>query len=151
MPNKTKKSKSKSDQKYFSSERGYFTELFNSLRQRCGKTKYKRPGRKIHEMDIRDRHHLIELWHKQCQALGGPYCIFTGVEMTTIKNRGDGRKNGRTATNVSMDRLDASKPYTEENIVFCTWEFNERKGAVTVDDCYKILDIYERRKYGSSI
>jgi hypothetical protein len=41
-------------------------------------------------MDIRDRHHLIELWHKQCQVLGGPYCIFTGVEMTTIKNRGDG-------------------------------------------------------------
>jgi hypothetical protein len=73
---------------------------------------------KIHEMDIRDRHHLIELWHKQCQALGGPYCIFTGVEMTTIKNRGDGRKNGRTATNVSVDRLDASKPYNEENIVF---------------------------------
>jgi hypothetical protein len=50
-----------------------------------------------------------------------------------------------------MDRLDASKPYNEENIVFCTWEFNERKGAVTIDDCYKILDIYERRKYGSSI
>jgi hypothetical protein len=44
----------------------------------------------------------------------------------------------------SVDRLDASKPYNEENIVFCTWEFNERKGAVTVDDCYKILDIYER-------
>ena len=102
-------------------------------------------------MDIRDRHHLIELWHKQCQALGGPYCIFTGVEMTTIKNRGGGRGQGRTATNVSIDRLDASKPYNEENIVFCTWGFNERKGAVTVDDCYKILDIYERRKYGSSI
>jgi hypothetical protein len=91
MPSKSKENKIKGNQRYFSSERGYFTELFNSLRQRCGKTKYKRPGRKIHEMDIRDRHHLIELWHKQCQALGGPYCIFTGVEMTTIKNRGGGR------------------------------------------------------------
>jgi hypothetical protein len=114
MPSKSKENKSKSDQRYFSSERGYFTELFNSLRQRCGKTKYKRPGRKIHEMDIRDRHHLIELWHKQCQALGGPYCIFTGVEMTTIKNRGGGRGQGRTGTNVSVDRLDASKPYNEK-------------------------------------
>jgi hypothetical protein len=71
--------------------------------------------------------------------------------MTTTKNRGGGLGQKRTATNVSIDRLDASKPYNEENIVFCTWEFNERKGAVTVDDCYKILDIYERRKYGSSI
>jgi hypothetical protein len=29
--------------------------------------------------------------------------------MTTIKNRGGGRGQGRTATNVSVDRLDASK------------------------------------------
>ena len=67
------------------------------------------------------------------------------------KNRGEGRNNGTTPTNVSVDRLDASKSYSEANIVFCTWEFNKRKGAITVDDCYKILDIHERRKYGSSI
>ena len=151
MPCKLKSTKIKGDNRYFSTERGYFTELFNSLRQRCDKTKYKRIGRKIHVLEIEDRHSLIELWHKQCQALGGPYCIFTGEEMTMKKNRGEGRNNGTTPTNVSVDRLDASKPYSEANIVFCTWEFNQRKGAITIDDCYKILDIHERRKYGSSI
>jgi hypothetical protein len=44
------------------------------------------------------------------------------------------------------------KPYNEEkHSFFAPGSLMKEKEQSTVDDCYKILDIYERRKYGSSI
>ena len=94
---------------------------------------------------IRNRDHLLELWEKQKKLLGGPYCMYTGVELTTVKNSGKGYI-GRTKTNISVDRIDPSLPYQENNIVFCSWEFNGRKAGVTIDDCKKILKVHEEHR-----
>ena len=60
------------------------------------------------------------------------------------KNCGKGF-TGFTKTNISIDRIDPSLPYQEDNIVFCSWEFNDRKAGVTIDDCKEILRVWEER------
>ena len=48
-----------------------------------------------------------------------------------------------------MDRIDPNLPYQEDNIVFCSWEFNDKKGAVSPEDCKKILKVHEERHAGN--
>jgi hypothetical protein len=72
-------------------------------------------------------------------------CRYTGVPLTTVSNRGGGQIS-ITQTNLSVDRIDNTLPYQVDNIVFCTHEFNNRKGSVRIDDCKKILKVYEERK-----
>ena len=133
------------DEKYLRSEKGFFKELWHGLKNRCDKNSgYHKLNKRTVQVNngIRNRDHLLELWEKQKKLLGGPYCIYTGVELTTVKNSGKGY-NGCTDTNISIDRIDPNLPYQEDNIVFCSWEFNNIKGAVSPEDCKKILKVYE--------
>ena len=136
------------DEKYLRSEKGYFNEIWNSIKKRCDKNsyyhKYNNRAVKINN-GIRGRDHLLELWEKQKELLGGPYCIYTGIQLTTIRHRGKGF-TGFTKTNISMDRIDPNLPYQEDNIVFCSWEFNDTKGAVSPKDSKKILKVYEEHR-----
>ena len=135
------------DEKYLQSEKGFFNEMWNGIKRRCDKNSHyhKNSNRTLQVNNgIRDRDHLLELWEKQKKLLGGPYCIYTGVKLTTVKNCGKGF-TGFTKTNISIDRIDPSLPYQEDNIVFCSWEFNDRKAGVTIDDCKEILRVWEER------
>jgi len=146
-----KKMKPAWDKKYSNSEKGFFSQLWNGLKKRCDKNSYyhRNSNRKLQvNNDIRGRDHLLEMWEKQKKLLGGPYCIYTGVELTTKKSKGKGY-TGATKTNISMDRIDSSLPYQEDNIVFCSWEFNDRKAGVTIDDCKLILKVWENRNAGN--
>ena len=133
------------DEKYLRSEKGFFSEIWNTMKKRCSPEHMKKYGRnrtlQINN-GIRGRDHLLELWETQKKLLGGPYCIYTGVELTTKKSNGQGR-GARIKTNISIDRIDPTLPYQEDNIVFCSWEFNNRKNNVTPDDCKRILGVYE--------
>ena len=142
------------DQKYFSSEKGFFSQLWNSLKKRCNKNSnyYKNSNRVVQiNNGIRGRDHLLELWKKQVERLGGPFCIYTGIELTMEKSNGRGHR-GQTKTNISIDRIDSALPYQEDNIVFCSWEFNNRKGSVTIDDCKLILKVWKEKQneYGTT-
>jgi len=137
------------DTKYRSSEKGFFLTLWHSLRGRCNKNSsyhtYKGRRNKLQiNNGIRDRDHLLELWERQKKLLGGPYCIYTGVELTTIATRGHGF-GGHNGTNLSIDRINPDMPYQPDNIVFCSWSFNKKKGYSTPEDCKKILKVYEER------
>ncbi len=135
------------DERWLRTEKGFFSEIWNTMKKRCSPEYMKKyaPNRKVQVNNgIRGRDHLLELWEKQKKLLGGPYCMYTGVELTTKRSRGNGY-SGRTPTNISMDRIDPSLPYQEDNIVFCSWEFNDRKAGVTIDDCKLILKIWEER------
>ena len=117
------------DEKYFSSEKGFFSQLWNSLKKRCDKNSnyYKNSNKTVTiNNGIRGRDHLLELWERQKKLLGGPYCRYTGIELTTIAKRGNGF-TGANKTNVSIDRIDPTLPYQEDNIVFCSWDFNNKK------------------------
>ena len=131
--------------KYRKSEKGFFQEIWSNLKKSCDKdSSYHKHNNRAVKINngIRGRDHLLELWEKQKKLLGGPYCIYTGVELTTKKSNGQGRGT-KIKTNISIDRIDPTLPYQEDNIVFCSWEFNNRKNNVTPDDCKRILQVYE--------
>ena len=131
--------------KYRQSEKGFFQETRSNLKKSCDKdASYHKHNNRVVKINnaIRGRDHLLELWEKQKKLLGGPYCIYTGVELTTKKTNGQGR-GADIKTNISIDRIDPTLPYQEDNIVFCSWEFNKRKSGVTPEDCKLILKVYE--------
>ena len=151
MSFRSKKDKERWDEQWLNTEPGFFSEIWNGLKKRCSPEYMKKhaPNRKVQVNNgIRDKYHLLEMWEKQKKLLGGPYCIYTGVELTTVRHRGKGF-TGYTKTNISLDRIDPSLPYQEDNIVFCSWEFNDTKGAVSPEDCKKILKVYEDRHAGN--
>ena len=134
-----KKMKPTYEARYFGSEKGFFSQLWNSLKKRCDPSSnyYKNSNRTpVINNGIRGRDHLLKLWEKQKKLLGGAYCIYTGAGLTTIATRGNGF-TGTTKTNLSIDRIDPTLPYQEDNVVFCSWEFNNKKNAMTPDDCKK--------------
>jgi len=131
--------------KYRQSEKGFFQEIWSNMKKSCNKdSSYHKHNNRAVKINngIRGRDHLLELWEKQKKLLGGPYCIYTGVELTTKKTNGQGR-GADIKTNISIDRIDPTLPYQEDNIVFCSWEFNKRKSGVTPEDCKLILKVYE--------
>ena len=151
MPYRSKTNKEKLDEQWLRTEPGFFSDMWNTMKKRCSPEYMKKhsPNRKIQiNNGIKGRNHLLELWEKQKKLLGGPYCIYTGVELTTVRHRGKGF-TGYTKTNISLDRIDPNLPYQEDNIVFCSWEFNNKKGAVSPKDCKKILKAYEARHAGN--
>ena len=126
----SKSKRNVTDLRYRESEKGYFYALWASI-------KYVRNV----PYSIKSRDHLLELWNNHKKEYG-PHCRYTGIKLTTERSTGEGWKPSRP-TNISVDRVDPRLPYEEGNIVFCTWEFNNRKSGVTPDDCKRILEVYE--------
>ena len=129
MTYRSKSKRNVTDLRYVESEKGYFNNVWQSIRSRDV------------AYSIKSRNHLLELWNNHKKEYG-PCCRYTGVELTTKRSTGEGWKRSRP-TNLSIDRIDPRLPYEEGNIVFCTWEFNNRKSGVTPDDCKRILEVYE--------
>ena len=125
----SKSKRNVTDLRYVESDKGYINNIYQGIR-----------SRKVTN-NLKSRDHLLELYQKHKKEYG-PHCRYTGVELTTKRSTGEGWKRSRP-TNLSVDRIDPRLPYEEGNIVFCTWEFNNRKHGVTPDDCKRILEIYE--------
>lgn len=73
---------------------------------------------------------LVELWNKQRGR-----CAISGTPMTHQAG------HGRIDTNVSLDRVEAGKPYTEENVQLVCHKINIMKWTGTVDE----LKLWSRR------
>ena len=117
------------DLRYVQTEKGHFNNLYQGIKSR--KTPH----------NLKGRDHLLELYNEH-KKVYGPHCRYTGVKLTTERSTGEGWKPSRP-TNLSVDRIDPRLPYEEGNIVFCSWEFNNRKHGVTPDDCKRIIEVYE--------
>ena len=137
-----KEKKIKIDHIYNNTEKGFLVNLFNSIKKRD--RNYNNRKKKLIEVNLTKKEFFEEwLLHKQ---RFGMKCRYTGVTMTHLSRSGTGVQKDRIVTNISVDRIDNNLPYQVNNIVFCTGEFNDRKGSVLIDDCKKILKIYEERK-----
>lgn len=55
-------------------------------------------------------------------------CPFLGLPLTYAYYNGTGKKNPCRA---SLDRVDNSKPYTEDNVRIVSWAYNLLKGTLT--------------------
>jgi len=134
-----KDKKTKSNYEYNNSLRGFLVNAFNYVTKRSKKRK----NRKSVEVKLTKQQFFEEfLLHIERFGMN---CRYTGAPLTTISNRGGGQIS-ITQTNLSVDRIDNSLPYQVDNIVFCTHKFNNRKGSVLIDDCKRILKVYEERK-----
>ena len=51
----------------------------------------------------------------------------------------------RTGSNLSADRLDSSKPYTIQNLIFIRGDENSRKKNTTYEDCKIQIKLHEER------
>jgi len=66
-------------------------------------------------------------------------CAYTGEPMTFIQGQ------GHIMTNLSCDRIDNSKPYTKDNITFCTFKFNITKGEMDINNIKLVLQFFKRK------
>lgn len=116
--NKNKSKKYKSQIEYLSSERGYFVEMWSSVKK------------STHGCEFKNFDEFFNCWKEQ-QKIYGNKCPYTGIEMTRIKgiNKGFGFK--KSNSNISKDRILCSRPYSKENIMFVCWAVNNIKGSVT--------------------
>jgi hypothetical protein len=118
---------------YRNSERGYFMELWQS-------TKKSKHGNEFESFDDFFSH-----WVEQ-QKIYGTRCPYLNIEMTRIKGRNiPGTKTKTCPTNISRDRINSSLPYSRKNLMFCSWEANDRKGSVTPLIAKRYLGFYRER------
>jgi hypothetical protein len=126
--NKTKKKES--DYKYKNSEKGYFRELFQSVK----KSK--------HGSEFKNYDEFFNCWKKQ-ERTYGMKCPYTGIEMTRIK--ATGFKGKTTSTNISKDRILSSRPYSKKNLMFISWGVNNSKGNISPKIAKRFLEIVKER------
>jgi len=126
---KNKDKKAQLRLEYLKTDKGYFGEMFNSMKQ----SKY------YDESQFPDTESLIKHWYQQKEKLG-MICPATGVEMTMIKG-----KRKACPTNISKDRLVPSLGYTKQNTIFVTWKFNNDKKAITPKSAKAYLKLVEER------
>jgi hypothetical protein len=72
----------------------------------------------------------------------GFVCQGTNAQLTTLRHLDKGKS---CLTNFSVDRLDTQIGYSKENIIFVSWEFNQRKNNIKPEDCFAILKLYKER------
>ena len=126
---KNKDRKAQMDLKYRETERGFFAEMFNTMKHSVNYVKSEFP----------DTESLINHWHQQKEKTGF-ICPGSGVEMTMIKGKGK-----PTNTNISRDRLLPWEGYTKVNTIFVAWKFNNDKKSITPKDAKAYLRLVEER------
>ena len=135
---------------YIGTEQGYLLDRWYTLQSRANNTK----DRKNILVEI-TREEFFELWEEHKKRHGWN-CAYTGKPMTRIRSINElntkskdllSGKNSvqKVRTNMSVDRIDSDKNYTKDNIVFCTWDFNDRKGNISVADIRCILKLIKER------
>ncbi len=132
------------DSSYRNTERGFLMQLINSWYGRVFRRKKYIHSSLYHEITTKEM--MFEHWEEHKEKYGY-HCFYTKEIMTHLGSvLQDGRRKfTRTRTNISIDRIDNEKGYTKENTVFCTWDFNDRKGSITFDICKKVLRAGEKR------
>ena len=118
-------------QKYLSTENGYFRELWQS----CKKS--------THGCLFKSYEEFFECWENQ-KKIYGMKCPYLGIEMTKIKGiNTEGRRRVATNTNISKDRILSNLPYGKDNIMFISWKANNEKGNITPYIARKYLKFVE--------
>ena len=123
-------------------ERGYLKMRYDSMIADQSRTK--RWGR-------RNKCHFtfeefLAAWEKHKSIYGmrsawGPHHLpITMIYLGTKENN-----NKRTGSNLSPDRLDSSKPYTIQNLIFIRNDENLRKKDTTYEDCLTQIKLHEER------
>jgi hypothetical protein len=132
--------------KYIGTEENFIRHLYLGLWSRWRAIKKRKDltiqEKKQHEIKI-TKPQFLKLWEEHKKKYGLKCCM-TQTDFTF--KRGNRRKTSNKHNyNVSVDRLDNSKGYIANNIVFVTFAFNDRKCSIMILDCVNILRHYKER------
>lgn len=121
--------KNKSDKKYSESERGFLVNMWQTVRK------------SVHGNVFKDVEEFIACWEKQKAKTGWSCPYYPWITMTTIRGKGK-----PTPTNLSKDRILSGFPYGPNNIMFISWEANNKKGNIDPYLANKYLDFVNEHK-----
>ena len=132
------------EHKYKNTERGYVMEVINGVfyryRKKDARLKWKPECTK---QDIYDELMLYIQDHgRHCEYCKEPW---TYKRVLSDKQRGYNGRGPKIVTNFSIDRLDSTKTYMLDNLVFCCVGCNLRKNQVRLSDIFNIIRVYIKR------
>jgi len=150
-----KKCKNEGVTKYRNTEKGYLKMRYHTMRgTEFSKYRWGRKSKCLFTFD-----ELLAAFEKHKSIYGMRSAWGPGVDnleqhlpMTMIQEgKGQEGEKGmikgekRTASNLSIDRLDSNRDYTLQNIIFIRGEENERKKHTTYEDCKIQIRLHEER------
>ena len=136
--------------KYRNTEIGFLKKKYNDINDRCRKEKRKCYFT-INEFLTAFEKHKSVYGMKSAWGPGVDH-LDQHLPITTISlGRGQQGQKGaakgakRTASNLSVDRLDSQRAYTLQNIIFIRGDENARKNSSSYEDCKIQIRIHEER------
>jgi len=133
------------EHKYINTERGYVMEVINGIfyrhKKKNARLKWKPECTK---QEIYDELMLYIQDHgRHCEYCKEPW---TYKRVLGTRQRGYNGRGPKIVTNFSIDRLDSTKTYILDNLVFCCVGCNLRKNQVRLSDITNILRVWMHRK-----
>ena len=138
------------ENKYINTEKGYVNEVIGGIFQRAKRES----TRKKWVPDMTKQEIYAELMlYVQDHGRTCEYCKKQWTYVRRLGTRGEGQKSRRSGieTNFSIDRLDTTKTYSRDNLVFCCVGCNNRKNQVRISDIMNILKVWKERTKDESI
>ena len=134
-----------SEHKYINTERGYVMEVINGVfyryKKKDARLKWKPECTK--EQIYGELMLYIQDHGRVCE-----YCKDTWTYKRVLgdRQRGYNGRGPKIVTNFSIDRLDSTKTYILDNLVFCCVGCNNRKNQVRLSDIVNIVRVLKERK-----
>ena len=139
---------------YRNTEIGYLKHRYNNMRRNFKTQKHGRKNKRYFTFN-----EFLAAFKKHKSIYGMRSAWGPGVDHLeqhlpiTMIHKGEGQvgKMGclkgskRTGSNLSVDRLDSSKPYTIQNLIFIRNDENSRKKNTTYEDCKIQIRLHEER------
>jgi hypothetical protein len=82
--------------------------------------------------------HFDMSFGKMKELLSATHCFITGVELETGSENKDNY--------LTLERLDNSKGYTDDNVVACCQRINQKKGELTIEEIVQIYKALKKKK-----
>ena len=137
------------ERKNRSKERGFLKKQFSNILRRARVKKDEKHQCYFTYEEFNNAFQKHKERHGMKSAWGPPHLEITTIHQL-IAGAGHGCKNRglkqiRTKSNLSADRLDSSKPYTIQNLIFIRADENTRKKDTTYEDCKIQMRLHEER------
>jgi len=139
-----------SQMKRGNTEIGFLKKKYRNIKDRCKKENRKCYFTVDQFLAAFEKHKSI---YEMKSAWGpGPHQLDQHLPMTMI-NEGNGQRgkrgiaqgSKRIGSNLSVDRLDSTRQYTLQNLMFIRFDENVRKNSTSYEDCKIQIRLHEER------
>jgi len=133
--------------KYLNTEHGFLTSKWNDIKKRINRIKLTKQDKLQSLQNDLTREEFFELWEEH-KTKHGWNCYYTDAPFRIGRKlavKGAKKRHSAPPDLLSVDRFDSNVGYTKNNIVFCRWDFNDRKNSVSVADCMIIIRKHHER------